>query len=65
LEYGDFLESGILLLWQWQEIFSAFMLSSLLPVMAMVLAQRRGVFLKDFFGGYAGNGRTYFCGFYG
>jgi hypothetical protein len=33
--------------------------------MAMVLAQRRGVFLKDFFGGYAGNGRTYFCGFYG
>jgi hypothetical protein len=44
---------------------AAFMLSSLLPVITMVLAQIRRVFLGDFFGGYAGSGRTYFCGFYG
>jgi hypothetical protein len=44
---------------------AAFMVSSLLPVIAMVLAQSRRVFLGDFFGGYAGSGRTYFCGFYG
>jgi hypothetical protein len=38
---------------------AAFMLSSILPVIAMVLAQKRRYFLGIFFGGSAGRGRTY------